>query len=139
MKEYKITHDFGTLGHRTMLLSAREVMYENSARKHLLLTIGDISGQELLDVEKEKLSKQKDLMIREMKHRMANSLQLIASVLILKAEKVESVEVRSHLHDAHERVMSIATPSSFSTPRASMRKWRLSRISRGYARASTKA
>jgi len=108
MLEYKIVHDFVTIGQRTMLLSAREVKYENSNDKHLLLTIGDVTGQELLDAEKDKLSKQKDLMIREMKHRMANSLQLIASILILKAEKV-SPEVRTHLHDAHERIMSIYT------------------------------
>lgn len=109
MKEYKIVHDFMAIGHRTLFLSAREVMYENSMRKHLLLTIGDISGQELLEIEKEKLYKQKDLMLKEMKHRMANSLQLIASILILKSEAVQSAEVRSHLQDAHERIISIAT------------------------------
>lgn len=109
MEEFKIEHDFLTLGLRTMLLSARELTYEKNPRKHLLLTIVDISERELLDVEKEKLSKQKDLMMKEMKHRMANSLQLIASILILKAEAVESLEARSHLKDAHERIMSIAT------------------------------
>jgi len=57
LKEYKILHDFATIGSRTMLLSAREVVHENSQHKHLLLTIGDISGQELLDAEKEKISK----------------------------------------------------------------------------------
>lgn len=109
LKEYKIVHDFPTIGRRSMLLSAREVVYENSERKHLLLTIGDISGQDLLESEKEKLYKQKDLMLKEMKHRMANSLQLIASILILKSEAVQSAEVRSHLKDAHERIISIAT------------------------------
>ncbi len=113
MKEYKLMHDFPTIGRRTMLLSAREVRYENSTRKHLLLTIGDVTGQELLNEEKEKLSKQKDLLLKEMRHRMANSLQLIASVLILKSEAVESPEVRTHLQDAHQRIMSIATVEKF--------------------------
>lgn len=109
MKEYKIVHNFSNIGPRTMLLSAREVLYEDSAKKHLLLTIGDTTGQELLDQAKEKLSKQKDLMLAEMKHRMANSLQLIASILILKLDAVESDEVKTHLKDAHERIVSIAT------------------------------
>ena len=113
MKEYKIAHNFLTIGWRTMMLSAREVIYENSKRKHLLLTIIDISEQELLDIEKEKLSKQKDLLIQEMKHRMANSLQLIASILILKADTVKSLEARKHLKDAHERIISIATIEKF--------------------------
>jgi chemotaxis protein methyltransferase CheR len=75
--------------------------------------MGDITGQEFLEEETEKLSKQKDLMIKEMKHRMANSLQLIASILILKSEAVESPEVRTHLKDAHERILSIATVEKF--------------------------
>ena len=113
LREYKIIFDFLTIGKRTLLLSAREVLYENSQQKHLLFTIGDITGQEFLEEEKEKLSKQKDLMIQEMKHRMANSLQLIASILILKSEAVESPEVRTHLKDAHERIISIATIEKF--------------------------
>ena len=109
MTEYKIAHNFLTIGWRTMMLSAREVIYDGNQRKHLLLTIVDISERELLDIEKEKLSKQKDLLMKELKHRMANSLQLIASILILKSEAVESPEVRAHLHDAHERILSLAT------------------------------
>ncbi len=109
MKEYKIAHNFLTIGWRTMMLSAREVINEDDELKHLLLTIVDITEKELLDTEKERLSKQKDLMIQEMKHRMANSLQLIASILLLKAQATHSEEARGHLEDAHERIVSIAT------------------------------
>jgi two-component sensor histidine kinase len=38
-----------------------------------------------------------------------NSLQIIASILLLKARTVESEEIRLHLQDAHQRVMSVAT------------------------------
>ena len=44
-----------------------------------------------------------------MQHRVANSLQIIASILLLKARTVQSEEIRLHLHDAHQRVMSVAT------------------------------
>jgi two-component sensor histidine kinase len=44
-----------------------------------------------------------------MQHRVANSLQIIASILLLKARTVQSEETRLHLHDAHQRVMSVAT------------------------------
>jgi chemotaxis protein methyltransferase CheR len=43
-----------------------------------------------------------------MEHRVANSLQIIASILLLKAKSVSSPETRQELHDAHKRVMSIA-------------------------------
>jgi chemotaxis protein methyltransferase CheR len=43
-----------------------------------------------------------------MQHRIANSLQIIASILLLKASTVQSEETRKHLQDAHTRVMSVA-------------------------------
>jgi chemotaxis protein methyltransferase CheR len=43
-----------------------------------------------------------------MQHRVANSLQIIASILLLKARTVLSEETRLHLQDAHNRVMSVA-------------------------------
>ena len=43
-----------------------------------------------------------------MQHRIVNSLQIIASILMLKARAVTSKETRQHLQDAHRRVMSVA-------------------------------
>ena len=48
-------------------------------------------------------------MLQELHHRVANSLQIIASVLMQSARKVQSEETRSHLYDAHQRVMSVAS------------------------------
>ncbi len=75
----------------------------------MLLSIFDITDQRALEDEREKLLLQKDLLLKEMRHRIANSLQLIASILLLKAGSVDSKESRSHLEDAHERILSIAT------------------------------
>jgi two-component sensor histidine kinase len=47
--------------------------------------------------------------LQEIQHRVANSLQIIASILLIKARTVGSEETRMHLQDAHHRVMSIAT------------------------------
>jgi two-component sensor histidine kinase len=55
------------------------------------------------------LLQQKETLLQEMQHRVANSLQIIASILLLKAKTVQSEETRLHLHDAHQRVMSVAT------------------------------
>jgi chemotaxis protein methyltransferase CheR len=43
-----------------------------------------------------------------MRHRIANSLQIIASILLLKAGSVSSEETKSELRAAHQRVMSVA-------------------------------
>ena len=51
---------------------------------------------------------QKETQLLEMQHRIANSLQIIASILQTKARAVESEETRGHLQDAYQRVMSVA-------------------------------
>jgi len=105
---YEIEHNFPVLGLRTMLVNAREIRYESGGKK-LLLSILDITDQRALESEREDLLTQKDLLLKEMRHRIANSLQLIASILLLKAETVDSKEGRAHFEDAHERILSIAT------------------------------
>ena len=48
-------------------------------------------------------------MLDELQHRVANSLQIIASIILMKARTVNSEETRIHLHDTHKGVMSVAT------------------------------
>lgn len=108
VEEYEIKHDFPTLGMRTISVNAREVHYQNR-RKRILISIFDVTRQRIIEFERENLIIQKDLLLKEMRHRVANSLQLIASILLIKAGIVESEETRLHLEDAHERIMSIAT------------------------------
>ncbi len=49
-----------------------------------------------------------ETLLREMQHRVANSLQIVASILSLKARTAKSEIVRFHLMDAYNCVMSIA-------------------------------
>ena len=91
-----------------MLLNARTVISEKSAHTALLLAIEDISERRAHERELEHLLRQKELLLEEMRHRIANSLQIISSILLLKARSVQSDETRSHLQDAHKRVLSVA-------------------------------
>jgi two-component sensor histidine kinase len=49
-----------------------------------------------------------EVLLEELEHRVANSLQIIASIIMLKARAVESEETRRHLQDTHNRVISVA-------------------------------
>jgi len=108
MDDYEVAHEFPDIGQRTMLLNARQVLYETDKCTHILLGIEDITERRILEREKDELLQQKDVLLREMQHRVANSLQIIASIIMLKAKKVNSEEVRHHLQDAHKRVISVA-------------------------------
>ena len=109
MEDFEIEQDFPRIGQRSMLLNARKVFYEGDANLTLLLTIEDITKRRAIERRLQTLSEQKDMLFEEMSHRVANSLQIIASILLMKARSVQSLETRNHLEDAHRRVMSVAT------------------------------
>ena len=108
IEDFEVEHDFPTIGRKIMLLNARKVFYSGNNSTVLLVAIEDVSERRALEREKDDLLRQKDLLLQEMSHRINNSLQIIASILLLKAHTVQSEETRRHLQDAHERVMSVA-------------------------------
>jgi two-component sensor histidine kinase len=108
IEAYEIEHDFPGIGPRAMCLNARKVFYETDLRANILLGIEDITERLILEREKDDLLRQKDVLLEEIQHRIANSLQIIASIIMMKARAVESDEARRHLQEAHQRVMSVA-------------------------------
>ena len=108
IEAYEVEHDFPDIGQRTMLLNARKVFYEAGSRTSILLGIEDVTEKRVLEREKDDLLRQKDVLLDELRHRVANSLQIIASIIMMKLRTVESEETRHHLQDAHQRVMSVA-------------------------------
>ena len=109
VEAYEVEHKFPTIGRRVMLLNARQVLGEDGSETSLLLAIEDVTQRRDTEREKDELLRQKETLLQEMQHRVANSLQIIASILLLKARTVQSEEIRLHLEDAHQRVMSVAT------------------------------
>ena len=91
-------------------LSAHKVDYiASDGSIRIVLAVTDVTAVRLADKQKDELIQQKHVLMQELQHRVANSLQIIASVLMQSARKVNSEETRRHLSDAHHRVMSVAT------------------------------
>ena len=93
---------------RSLLLNARKLEVGDSDPVRLLLAITDITHARAEARKMDDLVREKDILLQEVQHRVANSLQIIASVLMQSARKVQTEEARGHLHDAHHRVLSIA-------------------------------
>ena len=115
MDGFEVEHDFPGIGRKVMMLNARKVIYQDSQDITILLAFQDISARRAIELEKEvileqsqELLRQRAILFEEMRHRVANSLQIIASILTLKARSVSSEETRAQLQDAHTRVMSVA-------------------------------
>lgn len=105
---YEVDRDFPRVGRRIMLLNARKVFYEKGTHTTTLLAFEDITDRRAVERKVQELLREKDLLLQEMQHRVANSLQIIASILLIKARTVQSEETRLQLEDAHQRVLSVA-------------------------------
>ena len=119
LEGFEFEQEFGARGRRTIQLNALPIRGHSGDDRMVLLAIRDITDRRAVEQEKqrllehtEELLEQQKTLLREMRHRIANSLQIIASILLLKASSVSSEETRSELRAAHQRVMSVATVQS---------------------------
>jgi two-component sensor histidine kinase len=115
VEAYEVELDMPNIGRRRMLLSARLVSDEQNPDTALLVRLEDVSARREAEGLKDALLQQQkmvffeQMLLREVQHRVANSLQIIASILLLKARTVQSEETRVHLRDVRQRVISVAT------------------------------
>ena len=93
---------------RSLILNAERLHFTTGETVRIMLTVVDGTEARAEEKLKNDLIRDKDILLREIQHRVANSLQIIASVLLQNAKKVSSEESRTHLRDAHQRVMSVA-------------------------------
>lgn len=94
---------------RQLVVNARKLEDGNVDHTRLLVAITDVTAMRAEARLKDDLVREKAILLQEVQHRVANSLQIIASVLMQSARRVQSEEVRGHLHDARQRIISIAT------------------------------
>ena len=97
---------------RRLVMTAHQLDYADTANVRLLLAVSDVTDARLADRLKDDLVREKAILFQELQHRVANSLQIIASILMLNARRVSSAESKGHLFDAHSRVMSVAALQS---------------------------
>ncbi|MCP8885395.1 ATP-binding protein [Devosia sp. XJ19-1] len=95
--------------HRDLVLEAHRLEYGKDEDVRIMLSVADVTGAKAAEKLKDDLLRDKAMLLQELQHRVANSLQIIASVLMQSAKTSMSDETRGHLNDAHDRVMSVAS------------------------------
>jgi nitrogen-specific signal transduction histidine kinase len=105
---FEIAHEFERVGRRVLLLHISPTDDTNDGG--IIIGFEDVTERRLVEEEKSNLQlqtddllRQKEMLLEEMQHRILNSLQIIASILMLKARSVASDETREQLQDAHRR------------------------------------
>ncbi len=94
---------------RCLVINAHAVHGLDAAQVRLIMAVTDVTDARQAAREKDALVQEKLVLLQELNHRIANSLQIIASVLMQRVRRVQSEETRGHLRDAHNRVMAVAT------------------------------
>ena len=90
------------------------------AMVHLSMTVKDqvpcgFSGV-LVDITERKINEQnllkslqeKEVLLREVHHRVKNNMQIISSMLKMQVRQIKNEEAKAHLTDSHHRVRSMA-------------------------------
>ena len=90
LENFEFESDFPKIGRRVMRLNARLISYQTVAPAAILLAFEDITERRTIERERAELLREKELLLLEMQHRVANSLQIIASILLIKARTVTS-------------------------------------------------
>jgi two-component system, sensor histidine kinase PdtaS len=93
---------------RRLIVNARKLDYFDHGHARLLMSVTDVTDARIDADLKDRLLREKETLLQELQHRVANSLQIIASVLMQSARRVRSGKARGHIRDAGNRVMSIA-------------------------------
>jgi len=93
---------------RTLVIHAQRLVYLDLENVRLLVAVSDVTDARADEKLKDDVLRQNLILLQEVRHRVANSLQIIASVLLQNARRTPSDETRGHLKDAHHRVMSVA-------------------------------
>ncbi len=93
---------------RRLIIQTRRLTYLDLDQVRILVAVSDVTDARADRKLTDDRLRRMGILLQEVRHRVANSLQIIASVLLQNARKSESEETRGHLTSAHHRVMSVA-------------------------------
>ncbi len=93
---------------RQLIVHAERLAYHDLPEIRIMVAISDVTQLRADQQAVAETHERHRVLLHEVRHRVANSLQIVASILLQDARKAHSEEAKSSLADAHNRVMSIA-------------------------------
>lgn len=94
---------------RSLCIHARLLADEGLGQLRLLAAVADVTEARADKRAKEEVIERLSVLLQEVRHRVANGLQIVAAVLLQSAGRTKLAETRSSLTAAHNRVMAVAS------------------------------
>jgi PAS domain S-box-containing protein len=104
---FEVEHFFPSIGQRIMVLNARTVYRPGNNIQPILLAIDDVTARVKLEREHAAAQERIGMLLQELTHRVKNSLQLIASIVMTEARSVSSAEGKAALERVSRRITAL--------------------------------
>jgi two-component system, chemotaxis family, CheB/CheR fusion protein len=105
-QEFAVDHEFPRIGHKHMHLNARRIPRAGAVT--MLLAIDDVTEQTHADERLKASLAEKEVLLREIHHRVKNNLQIIESLLALQFGNLQDPDIRTLLEDSQRGIGAMA-------------------------------
>jgi two-component system, chemotaxis family, CheB/CheR fusion protein len=105
---FEVTHDFPHIGEKTMRLNARRISRDEQETETILLGIEDITESRRVEARIAAALREKEVLLREVYHRVKNNLQVVSSLLNLQAGSIQDPSVREPFQESQRRIQAMS-------------------------------
>ena len=107
IEAFEVEYLLPLIGRRTMVLNARKVYRPGNKIQQILLAIEDVTERATLEREHAAAHERIGMLLQELTHRVKNSLQFIASMVMIEARSLKSDEGKAALERVSHRIAAL--------------------------------
>lgn len=104
IEAFEVDQSFPSIGRRVMVLNARKIYRPGNKIEQILLAIEDVTERVTLEREHAAAHKRIGMLMQELTHRVKNSLQSIAAMVMIEARSHKSGEGKAALQRVSHRI-----------------------------------
>jgi chemotaxis protein methyltransferase CheR len=107
IEAFEVEYVFPSIGRRIMALNARKVYRPGNKIRQILLAIEDVTERTKLQREHAAAHQRIGMLLQELTHRVKNSLQFIAAMVLIEARSHKSGEGKAALERVSHRITAL--------------------------------